>query len=106
MEEEYNIKNRKVNDLKRAAHMNQRAKLFMKLVDNLPNDMVASDDPSTPLILQALLSLSTNIIKYSYQHLCINMVEFPDLKKWTVAAAIVQKWGERIWVMGRVACVP
>ena len=63
------------------------------------------EDPSTPLLLQLLLSLSTDIIKDSYQHLGGKMGELPDLKKRTVAAAIVWKWGERIWVMGSDACV-
>ena len=79
--------------------MNQRASLFDKLVANLPNDMMASKDPSTPLILQVLISLSTDIIKESYQHLGGKIGELPDIKKWMVAAAINQKWGERIWVM-------
>ena len=69
MKEEEKINNTKVNALKRAALMNQRAKSFAKLVANLPNDMMASEDPSTPLLLQVLLSLSTDIIKDSYQHL-------------------------------------
>ena len=56
-------------------------------------------DPLTPL-LQVLLSLLTNIIKDSYQHLGGKMGEFPDLKKRTVTEAIVRKWGERICVMG------
>ena len=37
MKEEEKIKNTKVNALKRAARMNQRAKLFAKLFANLPN---------------------------------------------------------------------
>ena len=53
-----------------------------------------------PPLLQVLLSLSTDIIKDSYQHLSRNMGELPDLKKRTVAESIVRKWGERIWVMG------
>ena len=73
--------------------------MFAKLVANLPNDIMASEDPSTPL-RQVLLSLSTDIIKDSYQHLGRKMGEFPDLKKLTVAEAIVRKWGERICVMG------
>ena len=80
--------------------MNHRAKSFVKLVANLPNDIMDYDDSSTPLLLQILLSISTNIIKDSYQHLGLNMGEFPELKKRTVAAEIVRKWGERIWVMG------
>ena len=72
MKEEEKIKNTKVNSLKRAAHMNQRATSFAKLVANLPNDMMASEDPSTPL-LQVLLSLSTEIIKDSYHHIGGNM---------------------------------
>ena len=95
MKEEEKIKNTKVNALKRAACMNQRATLFAKLVANLPDDMMASEDPSTPH-LQALLSISTYIIKDSYQHLGGNMGELPDLKKRTVLEAIVRKWGERI----------
>ena len=87
--------------------MNQRKKSFAKLVEvtaNLPNDMMASEDPSTPLH-QVLLYLSTNIIKEFYQNIGGNMGEFPDEKKRTVAAEIVQKWGERIWVMGSDVCI-
>ena len=83
--------------------MNQRAKSFAKLVANLPNDMMASEDTSAPLFLQVLLSLSNDITKDSYRHLGGKMGELPDLKKRTVAAAIVRKRGERIWVMGRNA---
>ena len=104
MKEEDNIKNTNVNDLKRAARINQRATSFAKLVANLPNDMMAYEDKSTPL-LQFLVYLSTDIINDSYQHLGGKMGEFPDLKKQTVAAAIVRKWGERICVMGSDACV-
>ena len=75
-----------------------------KLFANLPNDMMAYEDPSTPL-LQVLLSLSTDIIRDSDQHLGGKMGEMPDLKKQTVAEAIVWKWGERIWVMGSDASV-
>ena len=85
------------------ARMNQRATLFAKLVANLPNDIMASEDPSTPL-LQVLLSFSTGIIKDSYQHLGGKMGELPDLNIWTVAEAIVRKWAERICVMGSDAC--
>ena len=101
MKEEEKINNTKVNALKRAARMNQHAKSFTKLVANLPNYMMASEEPSTPLLLQVLLSLSTDIIKESYQNLGRKMGELPDIKKRTVAAAIVRKWGERIWLMGR-----
>ena len=107
MKEEEKIKNIKINALKRADVMNQHVKSLVKLCKataNLPNDMMASEDLSTPL-LQVLLSLSTDNIKDSYQHLGIKMSELPDLKKRTVAAAIVRKWGERIWVMGSDACV-
>ena len=104
MKEEQKIKNTRVNALKRAARMNLRATSFTKLVANLPNDMMASEDPSTPL-LQVFLSLSTNIIKDSYQHLGGKMGELPDMKKRAVASAIVRKWGEKICVMGRDACV-
>ena len=104
MKEEEKIKNTKLNASKMAARTNQRATSFSKNFANLPNDMMASEDNSTPL-LQVLLSLSTDIIKDSYQHLGGKMGELPDLKKWTVAAAIVQKWGERICVMGSSACV-
>ena len=104
MKEEENIKNTKVNALKRAARINQRATSFAKLVANLPNDIMASEENSTPL-LQALISLSTDIIEDSYQHLGGKMGELPDLKKPTVPAAIVRKWGERICVMGSDACV-
>ena len=97
--EEEKIKNSKVNALKRAARMNLRAMSITKLIANLPNDIMASEYPSTPL-LQVLLFLSTEIIKDSYQHLGGKMGEFTDLKKRTVAEAIVRKWGERISVMG------
>ena len=104
IKEEEKTKNSKVNALKRAACINLRATSFAKILANLPNDIMASEDPSTPL-LQVLLSLSTNIIKDSYQHLGGNMGELPDLKKRTVAEAIVRKWGERISVMGSDASV-
>ena len=104
MKEEEKVKNTKVNALKRAARINQRATSFAKLVANLPNDMMASEDNSTTL-LRVLLSLSTDIIKDSYQNLGGKMGEFPDLKKRRVAAAIVRKWGERICVMESDACV-
>ena len=73
--------------------MNQRAKLFAKLVTNLPNDTMASEDPYTPLLLQSPLSLPTGIIKESYQNLGRKMGEFPDSKKQTVAVVTVRKWG-------------
>ena len=60
--------------------------------------MIASEDPSTPL-LQVLLSISTGIIKDSYHHLGWNMGQLPDKKKRTAAAEIVQKWGESIWII-------
>ena len=100
MKEEENTKKTKVNDLKRASCMNQRAKSFAKLVANLPNDTMVYEDPSTPFLLQILLSLSNNIITDYYRHLGRNMGDLPGLKKRKVAAAIVRKWGERIWVMG------
>ena len=54
MKKEDKIKNIKVNSLKREAHINQRATLFVKLFFNLPKYMMASEDPSTPLLLQLL----------------------------------------------------
>ena len=48
IKEEEKIKNKKVNALKRASHMNQCATSFTKLVANLLNDMMASEDNSTP----------------------------------------------------------
>ena len=104
IKEEEKIKNSKVNALKRAAHINLRATSYAKLLANLPNDIMASEDPSTPL-LQVLLSLSTDIIKDSFQHLGGKMGELPDLKKRRVGEAIVRKWGERISVMGSDASV-
>ena len=71
MKEEEKIKMIKVNAPKRAAYMNQWGKSSTKLVEAttyLPNDMMASEDPSTPL-LRVLLPLSTDTIKDSYQHL-------------------------------------
>ena len=50
MKEEEKIKNTKLNALKRAARMNLRVTSFAKLVANLPNDIMASEDPSTPLL--------------------------------------------------------
>ena len=91
MKGEENINNTKVDALKRDAHMNQRAKSFAKLVSNLPNDMMSYEDPSTPLLLQVLPSLSTKIIKYSYLYLGGKMSELPDLKKRVVAVEIVRK---------------
>ena len=104
MKEEEKIKNTKVNALKRASRMNLRATLFEKLVANLPNDIMASEYPPIPL-LQVLLSFSTDIIKDPYQHLGRKMDDFPDLKKRSVAEAIIHIWGERICVMGSDACV-
>ena len=66
--------------------------------------MMASEDNSAPL-LQVLISISTDIIKDSYQRIGGKMGELLDPKKRTVAAAIVWKWGERICVMGSDACV-
>ena len=74
--------------------MNLRATSFAKLVANLPNYIMASEDPSTGL-LQVLLSLSTYIIKDSYQHIGGKMGE-PDLKKRAVVAEIMREWGDRI----------
>ena len=88
MKEEEKTKNTKVNALKRAADINQRATSFTKLVANLPNKMMASEEKSTHL-LQVLIYLSTDIIKDSYQHLGGKMGELPGLNKRTVAAAIV-----------------
>ena len=84
--------------------MNLRSTSFTELIANLPNDIMAYENPSTPL-LQVLLSLSTDIIMDSYQHLGGKMGELPDLKKRTVAEAIVRKWVERISVMGSDASV-
>ena len=103
--EEEKIKNTKVNALKRASRMNQRTKLFAKLVSKISNDMMVYEDASTPLLLQVLLSPSTDITKDSYHNIDGNMGELPDLKKRMVVAAIVRKWGERICVMGRDACL-
>ena len=99
IKEEEKIKNSKVNSLKRAARINLRATSFANLLANLPNYIMASEDPSIPL-LQVLFSLSTDIIKDSYKHLGGKMGELPSLNKRTVAEAIVRKWGERISVMG------
>ena len=85
--------------MKKSACINLCATSFAKLVANLPNDMMAYEENSTPL-LQFLLSLSTEIIKNSYHHLGGKMGELTDLKKRMVAAAIVRKWGERICVIG------
>ena len=105
IKQEEEIKNIKVNSLKRAACINQCAKSLAKLVANLPNDMMASEDPSTSFVLQVPLYLSTKIIKESYHQFGGNMGELPDLKKQTVVAEIMQNWGERIWVMGSDTCV-
>ena len=46
IKEEENIKNSKVNALKRAGCMNLRATSFAKLLANLPNDIMDYEDPS------------------------------------------------------------
>ena len=104
MKEEEKIKNTKVNALKRDARINQCATVFAKLVANFPNDIMDSEDNSTPL-LQVIISLSTNTIKDSYHNLGGKMGDLTDPKKRTVEAAIVRKWGERIYVIGSDACV-
>ena len=91
MKEEEKIKSIKLNDLKRAASTNHCTKLFSKLFANLPNYMIAFEDPSTPLLLQFIISLSTNIIKDPYHHISGKMDGLPNLKKYTVAAEILQK---------------
>ena len=48
IKEEENINNTKVNDMNSSAHINQHAASFVKLVANLPNDMMASEENSTP----------------------------------------------------------
>ena len=78
--------------------MNLRATSFAKIVANLPNDIMASEYSSTPLF-QIPLSLSTDKIKDSYQHIGKKMGELPDLKKRTVEEAILQRWGERVCVV-------
>ena len=80
MKEEEKIKNTKLNALKRSARMNQRAKSFAKIVANLPNDMMASEEPSTPLLLQVIFSLSTDTIKDSYQNFVRKIGELSDMK--------------------------
>ena len=60
MKEVEKIKNTKVNALKRAARINQRATSFAKLVANLPNDMMASEDNSTPSSKSSSLSQLTS----------------------------------------------
>ena len=105
MKEEENIKNKKVNAMKRTACINQRATSFAKCFANLPNDRIAYEDNSSPL-LQIHLSLSTDTIKDYYQHLGGNMGELTDLKKMMVTEeAIVRKWVKRICLMGSDACV-
>ena len=91
MKEEENIKNLKVNTLKRAANKNQHVKSFAKIFKaaaNLPNDIMTYEGPSNS-ILQVPLSLSTKIVKYSYQHLGGKMGELPDQNKLVAPAAIV-----------------
>ena len=107
MKEEGKIKMIKINALKRAARMNQHGKLVAKIYEvtaKHPNDMMDYEYPSTPLI-QVLVSLPTYTIKDSYHNLGGKTGQFPDHKKRTAAAAIMQKWGESIWVMGWDVCV-
>ena len=104
MKEEEKIKNTKVNALKRAVRINLRATSCAKLVANLTNDMMSSEDNYT-LLLQVIISLSTYIVKDSYQNLGRNMGGLSDLKKRTVAEAIVRKWCDSICVMESDACV-
>ena len=54
--DEEKIKNTKANALKRTARMNQLSTSFAKPVSNLLNDMMDSEENSTPL-LQVFLSL-------------------------------------------------
>ena len=105
MKEEEKTKYTRVNAMKRVSRMNRRAKSFANFFAKLPNEMMDSEDPSTPLLIQVLPYLSTNIIKDSYYNLGGKMGELPAMKKRTVEAAIVRKWGERIWVMRIYACV-
>ena len=80
MKEEDNIIMINVNALKSTARMNQRRNSLAKLfgvIAKFPNDVMASEDPSTPL-LQVLPSLSTDTIKYYYHHIGGNMGNFPD----------------------------
>ena len=105
IKEEEKTNNTKVNALKSSALTSQRAKSFANVFYNLPNDMMDSDDPSTTLLLQVILYLSTNTIKDSYHNILGNMGEFPDLKKRTVAASMMWNWGESISVMGSDTCV-
>ena len=91
MKEEEKIKNTKVNFPKRAARMYQRAELSAKSFSSLPKEMMASEYPSTPLLLQVPLSLSDYITKDYYQNLGGKTGQFPDLKKRMVATAIVWK---------------
>ena len=69
IKEEEKIKNSNVNALKRDARINLRATSFAKLLANLPNDIMASEDSSTPLF-QVILSLSTDIIGSHYVSSC------------------------------------
>ena len=96
MKEEENIKNMKLIALKRSDRMNQRIKSSVKLVANLPNDIMAYEEPSNPLLLQILVSLSTDSIKDSYQHPGGKIVKLSDLKKRMVETEIVRNWGESI----------
>ena len=73
---------------------------FHDMYASLPITQILS-----PHLLQVLLSLTTDIIKDSYQNLGGKMGELPDLKKRTVAEAIVWRWGKRICVMGSDACI-
>ena len=78
IKEEEKIKNSKVNALKRAARINLRATSFAKLNANLPNDIMASEDPSTPSSKSSYPSQPTS----SRTHISISAERWVSCQIW------------------------
>ena len=57
---------------------------------------------SNESLLQGILDLSYDTIKYSFLHFGGSISEFCDLKKCTVEVEITQWWGQRITEEGAI----
>ena len=91
--------------VKKSSRVTKCGSSFEKLLAataNLPRDTKTSEDPRNPLF-KVLLSLFTNTIKDAFYHLHEKTSDFYALKKWTVGADILMKWG---WsIVGSGTCV-
>ena len=88
----------RINDSKKASRTNKRGGSFeniLKAIANLRSDTNTTED-STNSVLQGILSLSSDTLKYDFFHLGGNISECPNLKKWKVAVGISQRWGKHI----------